>query len=208
MRNSARRAWTYFRLHGARATIGAVWRLHVYSRRRIVILSVRLAGPPPDLPPEGITFRPATEDDLAALPMLQAFVADGQWLHVARDGDRIVGFRRVARGFPPRSGLSHVIPPEPHRLFTQETFVRPDYRGQGLGFRLSTAQDRHLARIAGAREIVTAVDADNVASLRMNFRKGARPICFVDSFRCLLYRRSTVSPTLPIDVQELMCEAG
>ena len=206
VRTSARRAWTYRQLHGIRATIRAVWRLYVYSRRRIVILTADLAGPPPDPPPDGITFRRATEDDLAALPTLRAFVSEAQWLHVARDGDWIVAFRRVARSFPHGSGLSEIIPPQPNRIFTQETFVRPDYRGQSLGFRLSIAQDRYLAQVAGAREIVTAVDADNVPSLRMNLRKGARPLCFVESFRCLLYHRTTASPTMPPEVQHLMRE--
>lgn len=202
------RAWAYVRLHGLSAAVRAVWRLHIYGRRRIVILATGLAGPPPDPPPDGITIRAATADDLAALPTLRAFVRDGQWLHVARDGDRIVGFRRVARSFPARNMLSAVAPPEPHRVFTQETFVHPDYRRHGLGVRLSVAQDRHLSGVAGAREIVTAVDAHNVASLRMNFRKGARPICFVESFRCLFYHRYTVSRTMPPDVQQLMDEAG
>ena len=208
MRNSARRGWTYLQIHGLVATIRAVWRLYVYSRRRIVILTARPAGSSPDPPLDGITFRPATGDDLAALPALRTFLTEGQWLHVARAGDRIVAFRRIGRAFPRRSGLSGIVPSQTHRVFTQETFVHPDYRGRSLGLQLSIAQDRHLAQVVGVSEIVTAVDADNLASLRMNFRKGARPVCFVDSFRCLLYHRSTVSPTVPPDVLKVMYEVA
>jgi GNAT superfamily N-acetyltransferase len=200
------RAWAFLRLHGLRATLRAIWRLHVYGRRRFVVLATSIPGFPGS-EANGIVFGPATAADLARLPALRTFVEAGEWVHVARHGDRIVGFRRMARSFPPRGGLSGLVPPDARRLFTLETFVHPAYRQRGLGLRLSAAQDRHLAEATGAREIVTAVDADNLASLRMNFRKGARPVCFVEAVRLLLYSRYRVSARVPRDVEHILDDA-
>lgn len=186
----------------------AVWRLGVYGRQRVVILAGRL---PPNCPlgpaPDDITFRRATVEDLDAMAALRVYVADGEWLHVARDRGRVVGFRRTARSFP-AGMLAAVIPPEPHRLFSRETFVHPGYRHRGVGLRLTVAADRDLAQLTGAREIVHPVDADNLASIRMFLRKGARPIRFVDAFRCLRSHRYTVSLTMPPEIQRILDEVG
>lgn len=201
-----RRAWVYRQIHGFQATLHAVWRLHVYGRQRVVILAARLADDALDLAPAGIVFRLAIDDDLAALPALRVYADDGEWVHVARDGDRVVAFRRAARDFP-AGMLAAVIQPAAGRLFTRETFVAADRRHRGLGIRLSVAADRDLVRRAKAREIITAVDASNFPALRMFLRKGARPIAFVDAFRCLRYHRYTVSTAMPPDVQSVVDES-
>ena len=206
---------SYLAPRGLSGILRAAIRMTLYGRAHLIVIRSALAGPPFEPGSDGLVFRQATADDLAALETLaphhradrlRACVAEaGEWLHVARDGDRIVGFRRVSRGISPRGVLATVLRPTPDQVYTQDLFVHPDYRNRSVGRRISLAQDRQLAAV-GFKEMLSSVDADNLASLRMSFRKGSRPVCVVSYFRLLFYRRLVVSRTLPHDVQRLLDE--
>jgi GNAT superfamily N-acetyltransferase len=201
--------------HGLRKTLRAVGRRMVYARTRVVIINSTLAGPPFDPGADGLVFREATADDLAALDtlapfhqadQLRAFVEeDGERLHIARDGGRIVGFRRVSRNLSQRGILARVLHLTPEQVVTADLFVHPDYRNRNVGRRLALAQDRALAG-CGFKEMLSGVDIDNVASLRMSFRKGSRPVCVVSYHRLLFYQRCDVSRSLPPEVQRILDE--
>jgi GNAT superfamily N-acetyltransferase len=201
---------------GWRDSLYAVARLAAYKRGRLVVIKAQLAGPPLDAGSDGLVFRQARAEDLDALETLvpcqradrlRAFSMQGHWLHVARDGDRLVGFRHVSPDLSPRGILAAVVPMRADQVYTHDLFIHPDYRNRNVGRRLAVAQDRHLAAL-GFNEMLSAVDLDNVASLRMSFRKGSRPVCVVSYRRILLYRRCAVSPTLPPAVQAILDEVG
>ena len=197
------RAWAHSRIHGLRTSLRTIWRLHVYGRSRVVFFAKPIAQATPDQGADGITFGPATAEDLAAMPALRAFDHDGPWLWVARHSGRVVGYRRVATRFPDGM-LDAVAPARPGRVFIIEVFVRPEYRQHRVAMRLVREQDGRLAQTLGATEAVASVDASNVASLRLTLRLGYRPIAFVDAFRCLRRNRYTVSTTMPPDVQHIV----
>ena len=103
------------RLHrpGTRATIG---RHHVPSR--------------------------TTAKDLAELPLLARrraarivpLIERGDcWLHVARDGDRLVGYRFATRGYWGHGVLARFIRPAPDQVYIEDVFVNPDAWGRGIG---------------------------------------------------------------------------
>lgn len=197
-----------------RDSLSALIGLAAYKRGRIVVIEAQLAGPPFDPGSDGLVFRPAGAEDLDALESLafahrarrlRAFIGQGHWLHVARDGDRIVGFRHVSPDLSPRGVLAAVVPMRPDQVYTHDLLVHPDYRNRNVGRRLAVAQDRHLAAL-GFKEMLSAVDLENLASLRMSFRKGSRPVCVVSYRRMLLYRRCAVSPTLPPAVRAILDE--
>src|SRR5262245_59440334 len=203
--------WRFLARHGLRETL----RRMVYRHRGVVIIKATLAGPPFDPGADGLVFREATADDLAALgtlapfhgaDQLRAFVKeDGERLHIARDGGRIVGFRRVSRTLSQRWFLARVLHLTPEQVWTKDLFVHPDYRNRNVGRRLALAQDRALAG-CGFKEMLSSVDIDNVASLRMSFRKGSRPVCVVSYHRLLFYQRCDVSRSLPPEVRTILNE--
>jgi GNAT superfamily N-acetyltransferase len=186
-----------------RTSLRTIWRLHVCGRSRVVLLAGPIGSATPDQGADGITFGPATAEDLAAMPALRAFDHDAPWLWVARHGGRVVGYRRSATRFP-GGMLDAAAPARPGRVFTVEVFVRPEYRQHRVAVRLGREQNSHLAQTLGATEAVASVDASNVASLRLTLRLGYRPIAFVDAFRCLRRHRYTVSATMPPDVQHVV----
>ena len=203
MLHRLRRVWAHSRVHGLRTSLRTIWRLHVYGRSRIVLFAGPIGPATPDHGADGITFGPATTEDLAAMPALRAFDHDAPWLWVARHSGRVVGYRRVATRFPDGM-LEAVAPARPGRIFTVEVFVSPEYREHRVALRLGREHNWHLAQTVGATEAVSCVDASNVASLRLTLRVGYRPIAFVDTFRCLRRHRYTVSPTMPPDVQHVV----
>ena len=209
MRRRIRRIWAFLSVHGVWAILRAVWRLGVYGRQRVVILAGRL---PPDCPlgpaPDDITFRRATVEDLDAMAARRVYVADGEWLHVARDRGRVVGFRRTARSFP-AGMLAAVIPPEPHRLLGRETFVHPGYRRhRGLGLRLTVAAAIWRNSPARERSSTPWMPIISRRSACSFGRAPAQSIRFVEAFRCLRSHRYTVSLTMPPEIQRILDEVG
>lgn len=189
-----------------------VWH-QCYGQDRVVIFVGSLADSAGAPPPDGITFRSATAKDLLGLPSLspqarriQALLAEDEcWLHVAHDGDRLVGYRFVTHGFWGHGVLANIVRLEADQVYVDDIVVHPDYRRHKIGHRLIASQDQDLLGF-GFREYVAAVSADNVASLRLTLRARGRPVLFVDSIRRLLYYRRTVSPTMPPDIQRIVDE--
>lgn len=164
---------------------------------------------------DSITFGRAAAKDLAALPLLARrraarilpLLEQGNcWLHVARDGDRLVGYRFATQGYWGHGVLAKVIRPADDQVYIEDIFVHPDYRGRNIAGRLVVAQNVDLMAF-GIRGALGSVSVDNSASLRMR-RGGARPILFLDSRRRLFYHRCTVSPTMPPDIQRILDEVG
>lgn len=203
-------AWEAFRRHGLQGVAGRVWRRYVHGDDRIIVFVVPLDGRPFDPGPDGIAFRPATAEDVAALPSvdpdaaprIQALLRRGDcWLHVARDGGRLVGYRFATRGYWGHGVLASIIEVGADQVYADGVFVHPDYRGRRIGNRLIAAQNVDLFSL-GIRGFIGAVWADNVASLRL--QRGSRPVFFVESSRRLFRHRCTVSPTMPPEIQRIL----
>lgn len=213
----ARDAWTELRRHGFRSLLRRAWRRYVFGQDRVVVLAgaftARVLVEPGS---DGITFGRATEKDLAALSMLargraariQNLLGQGDcWLHVARDGGRLVGYRFATRGYWGYGVLAKIIRVRADQVYIEDLFVHPDYRGRNVGLRLVACQNLNLMTL-GFREDIAAVSATNVASLRLAFRLGWRPVFYVDSSRWLFYHRSTVSTALPPEIRWMVDEVG
>lgn len=209
-----RTTWDVVSRQGLWSTLGRAWRLYAWNHERVVILEYVLTGRAPELGSDGITFRRAEATDLAELPLLERrrtarilrFLEQGNcWLHVARDGDRLVAYRFATQGFWGHGVLAKVIRPAADQVYIHDIFVHPDYRGRDIAGRLADAQNRDLMAF-GIRGALGSVSVDNIASLRHR-RSGARPTLFLDSRRRLFYHRCTVSPTMPPDIQRILDRA-
>lgn len=207
-RAAPRFAWALWRSRGLRFLVRRAWRRYAWGRDRLVVLVGPLARTAPVA--ERITFGPATAADLDALDSLsrratwiRTLLAEGEgWLHVARDGERLVGYRFATRGIPGAGILARAVRLERHQAYVEDILVDPAYRRRDIGHGLVVSQNAHLLDL-GFREFVAAVALENVASLRLTMLGGARPVLFVDSRRRLLVRRLTLSPALPAAVQRL-----
>lgn len=209
-------AWRLLEVRGFRATFDALIRTLRYNRGRWVVTEKILPGPPIELAPDdAIVVRRATDDDLQCLDSLRphrnpdtlrARVRhDGCILCVARDGDRIVAFRLATPQLTPYLrflGLDRFLRLGEDDLFVQEIFTHPDYRKRGIALRLSLVSEQLFAEL-GYRRYVTLTRPNNVASLRLAFRRGSRPILYVRHAQFLFYRRFEVSEELPPKVAEL-----
>lgn len=214
--DALRAARDVVRHRGVLSTLCHAWRLYAWGEDRVVIVEyVFTGGQSPERGverrPDGITFGPATPRDLAELPLLDphgarrilSIIERGDcWLHVARDGDRLVGYRFATRRYCGYGVPATVIRPAADQVFIDNVFVHPDYRGRDIAGCLVVAQNPDLMA-SGIRGALGAVSVGNVASLRHR-RTGARPTLFLESRRRLFYRRCTVSPTLPSDIQRML----
>lgn len=199
------------------ATLGKAWRLYGWGEDRVVVFEYIFAGAGSafEPQPDGITLGPATTKDLAELSALDSRGAprilsiieqDDGWLHVARDGERLVGYRFATRRYWGYGVRTKVIRPAADQVYIDGIFVHPDYRGRDIAGRLVVAQNHDLIA-SGIRGALGSVSVDNVASLRHR-RTGSRPILFLDSRRRLFYHRWSVSPTMPPDIQRILDEVG
>ena len=206
-------AWDTLRHRGLRRVVRRVWRRYVYGDDRVIVFVVPITGRAFDPGPDGMTFGPATARDIAALPSLnrdegrriQTLLQQGAcWLHVARDGDRLAGYRFATRGYWGHGVLARIIEVGADHVYMDGVFVHPDYRGRHIGNRLIASQNVDLLAL-GFRGYVGAVWAENVASLRL--QRGSRPVLFVESSRRLFRHRCTISRTMPPDIQRIL-DAG
>jgi GNAT superfamily N-acetyltransferase len=200
---------------GFRFTLRRAWGLYAWGEDRVVIVEHLFTGRALEPGSDSITFGRAAAKDLAELPLLARrraarilpLLEQGNcWLHVARDGDRLVGYRFATQGYWGHGVLAKVIRPAADQVYIEDIFVHPDYRGRNIAGRLVVAQNFDLMAF-GIRGALGSVSVDNIASLRMR-RDGARPILFLDSRRRLFYHRCTVSPTMPPDIQRILDEVG
>jgi GNAT superfamily N-acetyltransferase len=201
------------RTRGPCFALKRAWRRYGFGRDGFVILVAPLRAHVGTSLPNGMTVAAATPTDLRALASLasdakriQAVLdGGGGWLHVARDGDRLIGYRLATREFHGFGILANVMRLEPGQVYIDHIFVHPDYRRQHVGRQLMAVQNADLLRL-GIREYVAATRADNVPSLRLTLQGGGRPLLFVDSVRRFFYHRRHVSRTMPRGVRRLIDE--
>lgn len=209
----ARAAWLVLRSRGPWFVVRRAWRRYGYGRDRLVVLAGPLTAHAGSSLPAGMTVGVATTTELVGLASLapnarqiQALLDRREgWLHVARDGPRLIGYRFVTRGFRELGVLSNVIRLEPGQVYVDHIFVAPEYRRQHVARELLAVQNADLLRL-GFREYVAAISPDNVASLRLSLQGGARLLVFVESVRRFFHHRCHVSPTMPRRVQRLVEE--
>lgn len=180
-------------------------RRRLYSARRFVVIRTPLGGPPVADHIGDVVFRRADSIDLDRLDTLEtygrgstqrAYVTKGHdTLFVACHGDRIVATRRCSPEI--RDPLAaKVVELGAGQIWGADIFCLPEYRSAGLGSRLVLFADRQLAS-QRYTEVLAAVEADNIASLRLSLRKGSQFAYYVSYFRLLRYERLRVHEELP-----------
>lgn len=202
-----RYAWALLKGQGARALLRRAWRRDRYV---VFMAPMNLAVDPANR----MTFHETTPRDLADLCALAPHEFDriqslrsGGWLHLARVGQRVVGYRLTLRDVPGHSALARGIRLAAHQTYTDHIFVDPAHRAQGIGRRLSLWQNRALA-MRGFTENIEAIAPNNVAAVRSALRRRSRPILFVEATRRLVWVRCTTSTVMPPDVQRILEEAA
>jgi GNAT superfamily N-acetyltransferase len=185
-------------------TLQRVWQTYVFGTQRFAIFRNALAGPPPPPDEDGLVVRPFGPEDVDLLGAfephrrareLQAHLEDGCWLDFALDGPRPIAYRVVSLAGPRHLPLALVVTLEPGQVWVVDLFCRPDYRGRGIGTRLSVAMDRRLAAL-GYREVLLANRLDNPATIRLSARKGNQPLFWCSYRRVLCFSRCTISTDL------------
>jgi GNAT superfamily N-acetyltransferase len=215
-------AWRTAQTGGVRALLSAGVQRFLFARRSWIVNECLLPGPPPEPDPDGIIYRRATAEDLAALAVLlphhsadelREWLHDPHWrLHVGCDGGRLVAFRAAGPDPAQHLPLARVLHLEQalrlgeRDIFIYETFTHPEYRNRGIGRRMSLASDDFLAD-DGFRREMSVMRVDNVPSLHMTFGKGTRPILHVSYVRLLFFRRCDVSRELPAEVRRILATA-
>ncbi len=122
-------------------------------------------------------------DDLeSVIPahMLFSLANHGGHVLVAFDGDKpvgvLVGFLSTHQADPPRPAMANL------QIFSKRMVVLPDYRGQGIGYRLKKSQ-RDIALKEGIRLVVWTFDPLLAPNAHLNIRKlGAISSTFLQDY--------------------------
>jgi hypothetical protein len=203
---SFRRGASYVTRHGLLRTLRRVLARFVYGSQDFIITRAALNGSPVPDRTGDVTLRLATDLDLQQLDQLNAFgrrasvlrghVKDGDWLFIARQGDRVVGERIMMRTVPPESLTARVLKFMPAQLWDHDNFCVPDCRCKGIARHLSLFSDRYLAGL-GYTETFAGIGTDNVPALKMQLHKGSEFAYHISYRRLLVYRRFCVSRDVP-----------
>lgn len=190
----------------------AAWRRvrrRLYATRKFVVIRKKLeVFAVPDRVGE-VVFRRASAADLERLDGLEAHgrgsaqrahVRERQdMLFVACHGDRIVATRRCALAI--RDPLvARVVELRPGQVWVADLFCLPEYRSQGVSTHLILFTDRALA-VQGYTDVLAAVDARNISSLRASRSTRFEFPLYVSYVRLLRYERLRVSDRLPRRLQ-------
>jgi GNAT superfamily N-acetyltransferase len=184
-------------------------RRRLYLTRRFVIIRKTLKCSPVSDHLGEVIFRRARPADLERLDALdahgrgstqQAYVNDSQdLLFVACHDDRIVATRRCSLEI--RDPLvARAVTLGEAQIWVADIFCLPEYRSQGVGRHLILFADRELASLRYS-EVLAAVDAGNVASLRASLRSGSALSSYVTYVRFLFYERLRIYNEVPMQLQ-------
>jgi GNAT superfamily N-acetyltransferase len=196
-------------------TLPDAWRRvrqRLFATRKFVVIRKKLeVFPVPDRLGE-VVFRQASATDLARLDDLEAHGRGStqrahvrerhDMLFVACHGDRILATRRC--GLEVRDPLAaRVVQLRPGQVWVADLFCLPEYRSHGVGTHLILFTDRELA-VQRYTEVLAAVDAGNISSLRASRSTGFDFPFYVSYVRVLRYERLRVHDRLPRRLRALL----
>ena len=135
--------------------------------------------------PQGLAIQQATREDLELLKpfeerrsqeTLSRWLSRGYILVLAKQTDgRVVAFHCISHEHPYPVLLRRAVPLRAAEVWLAETYLLPEWRGNGLYEHLKGAADR-LAQARGFTRAVGTVQVQNLASRKANARIGSREI--------------------------------